>query len=200
MQNHFLGLLHCLWLEFESLTVLSGQTAIQRHSCRSHQRRWPAAGLVWLWPQSSPDTPSWHQGRTGRSGHEEPCSGTPHLEQGETGHDRGIHHRLISWFCELQPCVWNMEIYVNCDLEPLKHEHGHAHRHINTLPFRRSDHVLTLFHLRRRTQQHSGSTTSVRDSHLHQTDSRLIVREKKCCPWIQCMTNSGNVYFTALTV
>lgn len=67
-------------------------------------------------------------------------------------------------------------------------------------PSRHPHCVLTLFHLCRRKQQCSGSAVGIRESHLHQVLARLIIRGKRCCPWIQCTTNSGDVYFTALTV
>lgn len=68
----------------EILTVQSGQKASQRHSCRIHQRRQPAADLVSQWPPSSPHTPSWRQRRTVRSGHEGPGSEIQPLEQRDT--------------------------------------------------------------------------------------------------------------------
>lgn len=96
--------------------------------------------------------------------------------------------------------LWVTEIFMKRNLEPLQDEHVHAHRYMNAKPSRHPHHVLTLFHLCRRKQQHSGPATCIRESNLHQALGRLIIREKRCCPWIQCMTNSGDVYFTALTV
>lgn len=95
--------------------------------------------------------------------------------------------------------LWVAEIFMNCNLKLLKHGHVHAHRHINIKPPRHYHHVVTLFHLCRRKQQHPGSSTCVCESHLHQTVGSLVIREQRCCPWILCMTNSGDVYFTALT-
>lgn len=53
--------------------------------------------------------------------------------------------------------LWVTDVFMNYNLEPLKHEHVHAHRYINTTTSRHPNHELTLFHLCRRTQQHPGS-------------------------------------------
>lgn len=34
--------------------------------------------------------------------------------------------------------------------------------------------------------------------HSHQIVGQLIIKEKRCCHWIQCMTNSASVYISAL--
>lgn len=88
---------------------------------------------------------------------------------------------------------------MNYNLAPSKHEHVQAHRHMCTKPPRHPHQVLTLFHLCDMKLQDSGSETSVRESHLHRIVGWLI-REKRCCPWIQRLTNSGDVYLTDLTV
>lgn len=107
--------------------------------------------------------------------------------------DRSANHKIS------RPATDGSQVYFT-NLNPFDFEHVHAHTCINTKPSRHPHHVLTLFHLCRRKQQRSGSAVGIRESHLHQALAQLIIRGKRCCPWIQCTTNSGDVYFAALTV
>lgn len=85
--------------------------------------------------------------------------------------------------------LWVTDIFMNCNLGPLKHEHVHARRCISTEASRHPHRALTLFHLCGRKQQRSGSGSAY--AGLICIDGRrLIIREKRCCPWIQCTTNT----------